>query len=122
MHKKTKKQKKKKQKIGSQLLFLSKEEAQPEIRSQIYLSHFSNESSRLIGKSYPESWGLIFESVRAHAKMITITASVGFNPAGMESGIRVDKGAISRIIDAQLTRSKGLISYEYRGYTIRSRT
>lgn len=108
MHKKTKNQKKKrKQKIGSQLLFLSTEEAQPEIRSQICSSRSSNESSRLIGKSYPGSWGLIFESVRAHAKMITIAASVGFNlvVAGMGSGIRMDKGAVSRRIDAQLTRS-----------------
>ena len=60
----------------------------------------------MIGKSYPESRGLIFESVRAHANIVTITAS-----AGMESGIRMDKGAVSGIIDAQLTRSrsKGLI-------------
>lgn len=60
------KEKKEKQKIGSQLLSLSKEEAQPEIRSQVCLSRFSNESSNLIGKSYPGSWGLIFESVRAY--------------------------------------------------------
>lgn len=53
---------------------------------------------------------MIFESVRAHAKTITIiTASVGFGLAGMESGIRMDKGVVSRMIDAQLTRGKELI-------------
>ena len=40
---------KQQQKIGSQLLFLSKEEARPEIGSEICLSRFSNESSGLEG-------------------------------------------------------------------------